>query len=62
MCVAECWTDHGLVISKLNFHTQARRRPQGKKTLKCIVVSKLKGEENTSILITNDLNKQLAYL
>jgi len=28
---ADCWTDHRLIISKLNFAIQLKRRPQGKK-------------------------------
>jgi len=61
MCGAECWTDHRLVISKLNLHIQAKRRPQARKTLKRIDVSKLKVDENTTLL-TNDLNNKLADL
>ena len=34
MCGADCWTDHRLVVSKLNLHIQPARRPQGKKVLK----------------------------
>ncbi len=32
MCGADCWTDHRLIISKLNLHIQPKRRPQGKTT------------------------------
>ena len=28
---ANCWTDHRLVVSKLNLRIQPARRPQGKK-------------------------------
>ena len=38
MCGAACWTDHRLVVSKLNLRIQPVRRPQGKKVPK----SKLK--------------------
>ena len=31
MCGADCWTDHRLVVSKLNLRIQPVRRPQGKK-------------------------------
>ena len=34
MCGADCWTDHRLVVSKLNLRIQPVRRPQGKKVLK----------------------------
>jgi len=30
MCGADCWTDHRLIISKLNFAIQLKRRPQRK--------------------------------
>ena len=31
MCGADCWTDHRLVVSKLNLRIQPVRRPQGEK-------------------------------
>ena len=31
MCGADCWTDHRLIISRLNFFIQPKRRPQAKK-------------------------------
>ena len=34
MCGADCWTDHRLVVSKLNLRIQPARRPQGKKAAK----------------------------
>lgn len=42
MCGAECWTDHRLLISKLNIIIQPPRRPQGKKVPQRLNVSKLK--------------------
>ena len=42
MCSADCWTDPGLVVSKLNLRIQPARRPQGKKVPKRLDVSKLK--------------------
>ena len=42
MCGADCWTDHRLVVSKLNLCIQPVRRPQGKKMPKKLDVSKLK--------------------
>ena len=41
MCGADCWTDHRLVVSKLNLRIQPARRPQGKKAPKRLDVSKL---------------------
>jgi hypothetical protein len=29
MCGAECWTDHRLILSKIEFMIQPKRRPQG---------------------------------
>ena len=42
MCGTDCWTDHRLVVSKLNLRIQPVRRPQGKKVPKKLDVSKLK--------------------
>ena len=42
MCGAECWTDHRLIITKLNIRIQPKRRPQGKKAPKRLNVAKLK--------------------
>ena len=42
VCGADCWTDHRLVVSKLNLRIQPVRRPQGKKVPKKLDVSKLK--------------------
>ena len=42
MCGAECWTDHRLIVSKLNMHIKPARRPQGKTTHKRLDVIKLK--------------------
>ena len=37
---ADCWTDHRLVVSKLNLRIQPARRPQGKKAPKKVQVGK----------------------
>ena len=58
MCGAECWTDHRLIMSKLNLHIQPLRRPQGKKTLKRLAVNKLKSNDVKQLLI-DSLDKQL---
>ena len=42
MCGAECWTDHRLIITKLNIRILPKRRPQGKKAPKRFNVAKLK--------------------
>lgn len=42
MCGAECWTDHRLIVSKLNLRVQPKRRPQGTKASKRLNVGKLK--------------------
>ncbi|KXJ24441.1 hypothetical protein AC249_AIPGENE22595 [Exaiptasia diaphana] len=58
MCGAECWTDHRLVISKLDIHIRPKHRPQGKKAPpKRLDTSKLKEEQAVNSL-TNDLNSQ----
>ncbi|KXJ06725.1 Craniofacial development protein 2 [Exaiptasia diaphana] len=60
MCGAECWTDHRLVISKLDIHIRPKRRPQGKKAPpKRLDTSKLKEEQAVNSL-TNDLNNKLS--
>ena len=42
LCGAECWTDHRLIICKLNLQIQPPRRPQGKMASKCLHLSGLK--------------------
>ena len=54
MCGADCWTDHRLVVSKLNLRIQPVRRPQGKKVPKKLDVSKLKQDSKRQAFI-NDL-------
>ncbi|XP_063598196.1 craniofacial development protein 2-like [Penaeus indicus] len=61
MCGAECWTDHRLLISKLNIRIQPPRRPQGKKVPKRLNISKLKSDHIKQSLaeeIENRLNPQ----
>ena len=41
MCGAECWTDHRLIISKLNLKIQPKRRRQGTKQQKKLNVESL---------------------
>ena len=54
MCGADCWTDHRLVVSKLNLRIQPVRRPHGKKVPKKLDVSKLKQDSKRQAFI-NDL-------
>ena len=53
MCGADCWTDHRLVVSKLNLRIQPARRPQGKKAPKRLDVSKL----NKKVQVGKDQEK-----
>ncbi|XP_063587786.1 uncharacterized protein LOC134765037 [Penaeus indicus] len=50
MCGAECWTDHRLIIARLNFIIQPKRRPQGQKAAKKLNVNKLKCPQTTEEL------------
>ena len=61
MCDADCWTDHRLVISKLNLRIQPARRPQGKKVLKRLDVSKLKQDSKRQAFI-NDICSRLVAM
>ena len=51
MCGADCWTDHWLVVSKLNLRIQPVRRPQGKKVPKKLDVSKLKQDSKRKAFV-----------
>ncbi|XP_046846748.1 uncharacterized protein LOC124440399 [Xenia sp. Carnegie-2017] len=59
MCGAECWTDHRLIISKMNIRIKPKRRPQGCMTKKRINVAKLKNHQTNAALST-DLESQIA--
>ena len=61
MCGADCWTDHRLVVSKLNLRIQPALRPQGKKAPKILDVSKLNHESMSQAFI-NDISNQLGAL
>ena len=62
MCGAECWTDHRLVVSKLNLKIQPKRRRQGKKSKKKLNVQSLANADSkqslaselTSVLLSPD--------
>ena len=51
VCGATCWTDHKLVISKVNLQIHPKRRPQGKKAAKRLNVAKLKSSESRNKFI-----------
>ena len=61
MCGADCWTDHGLVVSKLNLRIQPARRPQGKKAPKRLDVSKVNHDSMIQAFI-NDISNQLGAM
>ena len=56
MCGADCWTDHRLVVSKLNLRIQPARQPQGKKAPNRLDVSKLRQA------LINDISNQLGAM
>ena len=57
MCGADCWTDHRLVVSKLNLRIQPARRPQGKKAPKRLNVSKLNKDSMRQDFLTDICNQ-----
>ena len=54
---ADCWTDHRLVVSKLNLRIQPARRPQGKKAPKRLDVSKLNKDSMRQDFLTDICNQ-----
>ena len=52
MCGAECWTDHRLMVCKLNLRILPPCRPQGKKPPKRLNISKLKVPQTRDALTT----------
>ena len=61
MCRADCWTDHRLILSKVNLKIAPKRHPQGKKVFKKLDVSRMKHKPTTEVL-HSDLNKKLENL
>ncbi|XP_075779308.1 LOW QUALITY PROTEIN: uncharacterized protein LOC142827711 [Pelodiscus sinensis] len=61
MCGADCWTDHRLIVSKMNLQIRMKRRPQGSKPIKRVNVAKLKNPSIASAL-TEDLESRLSDL
>ena len=45
MCGTDCWTNHRLLVSKLNLTVQPQKRPQGQKLPKKLNVAKLHDQE-----------------
>lgn len=50
MCGADCWTDHRLIISKMNITILPKRRPQGKPVPKRLNISQLKKTSTSEAL------------
>ena len=61
MCGAECWTDHRLMICKLNLRILPPSRPQGKKPPKRLDISKLRVPQAKESL-TNAVDSKLSSL
>ena len=57
MCGADCWTDHRLVVSKLNLRIQPVSRPQGKKAPKRLDISKLNQVSMRQAFLTDICNQ-----
>ena len=56
LCGADCWTDHKLVVSKLNLRIQPARRPQAKKAPKTMDVPKLNQDSMRQVFLTDICN------
>ena len=54
---ADCWTDHRLVVSKLNLRIQPARRPHSKKSHKKLDVSKLNQDSMKQAFLTDICNQ-----
>ena len=61
MCGAECWTDHRLIISKLNVRIKPERRPQGNPAEKKLNIVKLSNLDTKQPLMST-LEKRLQTL
>ena len=53
MCGADCWMDYRLIISRLNFFIQPKRRPKGQKVAKKLNTTKLKCRQTAQELQLN---------
>ena len=61
MCGADCWTDHKLVVNKLNLRIQPAQRPQGKKAPKRLDGSKVSHDSMRQAFI-KDISNQLGAM
>ena len=61
MCGADCWTDHRLILSKVNLHVQPKRRSQGKTVNKRPNTSKIDRQAVRQNLV-QDLDTKLSQL
>ena len=61
MCGTDGWKDHRLLVSKLNQEIKPARRPQGKKAMKRLDVSKL-NEVNMRQAFINGVSNQLGAI
>ena len=50
MCGAECWTDHRLIVSKINIRIKPPRRPQGVKVQKKTKCRPPKQQKNAAVV------------
>ena len=53
MCGADCWTDHRLIVTKLNIRVQLKRRPQGKKAPKRVNITEIKNTNTKQCFVDN---------
>ena len=61
LCGADCWTDHRLVVSKLNLRIQPVWRLQGKKCTKRLDVSNLNHDSMRQAFI-NEISNHLGAM
>ena len=61
MSRADCWTDHRLILSKVNLKIAPKRCPQGNKVFRKLDVSRLKCKP-TAEALCSDLDKKLENL
>ena len=53
MCGVRCWKDHRLIVSKIKFHVQSKRRPKDMKPPKRLNTSKLKDWHTFCVTVYN---------
>lgn len=62
MCDPDCWSNHHLIIHKLDLHIQQKRRPQGQKVTNRVNVTKLKNTSETVNDLQSVMNRKLSNL